>query len=342
MPDPAAPAPTPRALTSIVRTAFWTLVVLAFPGCLLTSLAYFVSRPAVLAQLSPFRVQYAVLLAGLGLFGLALRHFRWALLFLAFAAFNLWAVFYSTPPPSPSMAGTAPRAALKILLSNVLSSNPDPAPLLALIAAEKPDLVALLEINRRWENQLSAALGPDYPQATFRSREDNFGIALLSRIPTSDTRLEFLADAEVPSLSLTLALDGQPLRVLLTHPLPPGDTTSTALRDRHLAALNDWATTTRQPAAGKAMPVLILGDLNSTPWCPPLRHLLADAGLRPARCDHAWVAPTWPAPIPFLRIPLDHALLDSSLACTSYRVGPDIGSDHLPVILEVGLTKQGK
>ncbi len=121
--------------------------------------------------------------------------------------------------------------------------------------------------------------------------------------------------------------------------MPPGDTAGTELRDRHLSELTDWAVTASQDTGGTpgvlSGSVLILGDLNSTPWCPPLRRLLASTGLRPAWRGHAWGAATWPAQVPFLRIPLDHALLDPSLVCTSYRTGPDIGSDHFPVLIEL-------
>ena len=334
MPASSDPPPRPRALLACTRAAFRTLVAIAIPGCLLTTLAYFTSTPAFFAQLSPFRVQYAVLLGTLALFALVLRKGRWALLFFAFAGFNVWAVLRSALPSAPIQADIS-GPTVKILLANVLTSNPDPAPLLALIATEKPDLIALLETNRRWQDQLSRALLPTYSHATFHAREDNFGLAVLSRILPSDTRVEFFADREIPSLAFTLSVDGRPLRVLLTHPLPPGDTEYTELRDRHLSELINWAATARQTPGMGTAPVLILGDLNSTPWCPPLRHLIASSGLRPALRGHAWVVPSWPAAVPFLRIPLDHALIDPALVCTSYHAGPNIGSDHFPVLLEV-------
>ena len=338
-----------RALASMARAAFWTLAAIALPGCALSTWAYFASSPAFLAQLSPFRVQYAALLATFALFCLAVRRPRWAAFFAVFAVFNVWAVLrpaflgepatgsglaaYAAPADAPAPRAGAP---LKILFANVLTSNEDPSRLLALIAAEQPDLVALLEINRRWRRDLEGSLGDAYPHAFFKTREDNFGLAVLSRRPPLAGRVEFFADVETPSFDFTLEHGERHLRVLLTHPLPPGDAASTALRDQHLDDLANWMRFVVGLTPGAApTPTVLLGDFNATPWCPPLRRLLAAADLRPAARGHAAPATTWPVPIPFLRVPLDHALLNPAVICTDYRVGPDIGSDHFPLLLEV-------
>ncbi len=340
-PDRAPPRGAPGdAVRSALRAAFWTFTVIAIPGVLLTTAAWFFEKPSLLAQLSPFRVQYAALLAAHALFCLALRRRRWAACFAAFALFNAGAVLHATrafavPRSAPPSAG-AP-APLKIVFANVLGSNPDPAPLLRLIREEKPDLVALLEINARWKSLLVPALLSDFPFQSIHPREDNFGLAVFSRARPGGGRVEFFADVEAPSVDLTWFHPDAHIRLVLTHPLPPGDEETTFLRNQHLADLANWRRFVAglTPPGAPATPTLILGDLNATPWCPPLRRLLAETGLRPAADDAGLLAASWPVPIPFLRIPLDHALLSPELACESYRVGPDIGSDHFPLVLEV-------
>ena len=323
-------------LRTVTRTAWATLTAIALPASLLSIVAYFSSQPAFLAQLSPFRVQAAVLLAAHFGFCLALRRPRWAVVFAVLLAFNVWAVLRPALPPLIAVT-EASRPPIKILFANVLTSNPDPARLLTLIATEAPDLIALIEINRRWETQLTPVLASAYPFHISRPREDNFGLAVFSRLPPSGGRVEFFADVETPSLDFTLPHGDRHIRVLVTHPLPPGDAGNTALRDQHLAGLADWMIFVAglTPPDAPPLPVLILGDLNATPWCPPLRRLLTTSRLRPAAVGRAALAGTWPVAIPFLHIPLDHALLNDDLACTSYRLGPDIGSDHYPFILEV-------
>lgn len=326
-------------LRIMTRTAWATFTALALPLGLLGVAAYFTSSPHFLAQLSPFRILVAGLLAAHFAFCLALRRRRWAALFAVLVCFNLWAVLRPALPPVMTVTDTT-HPPVKILFANVLTSNPDPARLLALIASESPDLIALVEINQRWKTQLEPALSAAYPFSDFHPREDNFGLAVFSRTRPKGGRVEFFADVETPSFDLSLPYGDRDIRILVTHPLPPGDAETTALRDQHLEGLADWVrfTGTLHTATTPPVPVLILGDLNATPWCPPLRRLLARSGLHPAARGHAVVASTWPVPIPFLRIPLDHALLNDQLACVSYRVGPDIGSDHFPLLLEVQTT----
>ncbi len=250
-------------------------------------------------------------------------------MFAAFALFNVWAVLRPAAPPLLAAHEAAPPP-LRILLANVLTSNPDPAPLLALVAAERPDLVALLEIDARWAAALRGALSAEYPHAHYEPQEDNFGLAVLSRLPLVEPRSERFVDPGLPSHAFGLQVGRHTVRVLLTHPLPPGGSTGTALRDEQLARIGEWAR-----ALPADTPKLVLGDLNATAWCPPLRRLLAATALRPAAAGHRLYPATWPAPVPLLRIPIDHALLDENLVCTAYRIGPAIGSDHLPVLLEV-------
>ena len=83
---------------------------------------------------------------------------------------------------------------------------------------------------------------------------------------------------------------------------------------------------------------VLAGDFNMTPWCPPLRGLLGDRHqLHDARrTSGAGRLTTWPAALPSaLRIPIDHLLHDASVTCTNLRLGPPIGSDHLPLIADL-------
>ena len=79
---------------------------------------------------------------------------------------------------------------------------------------------------------------------------------------------------------------------------------------------------------------ILAGDLNGTPWClePHLTWRLQDARATAG----AGLATTWPARLldPF-RIPIDHVLHARNVTCTRLRVGPRIGSDHLPLIADL-------
>lgn len=335
---------TPHRSSALCRRlldiAFTTLLALALPACVLTTWAYFFSQPVLFAQLSPFRLQYAVILMVLATVGIALRHFRGSALLLTFALFNAWAILRDVPAGILRVHETSPPPA-RILLANVLTSNREPNALLHLIKSENPELVALLEVDRRWLAHLEPALEGDYPHRITRPRDDNFGCAVFSRHPLEHSEILAFVDPELPSVAFTFAQAGRPIRVLLTHPLPPGSTKSVRMRDRQLVAIGEWVSARQRGANtnAEASPMLVLGDLNATPWCPPLRRLLASTGLRRAPSEYFGLATTtWPVSVPFLRIPLDHALRNEAITFTACRIGPDIGSDHFPLLIEVALT----
>jgi endonuclease/exonuclease/phosphatase (EEP) superfamily protein YafD len=79
----------------------------------------------------------------------------------------------------------------------------------------------------------------------------------------------------------------------------------------------------------------MVGDFNVTPWSPLFADLLRDSGLADSCRGFGW-QPTWPTRLPAMfRIPIDHCLHGAGVAIVDRRVGPEIGSDHLPLLLEL-------
>jgi endonuclease/exonuclease/phosphatase (EEP) superfamily protein YafD len=80
-------------------------------------------------------------------------------------------------------------------------------------------------------------------------------------------------------------------------------------------------------------PIVLLGDLNTTPWSPIYRQFIEDSGLRDAR-DGFGLLSSWPTGNPPLLIPIDHALVSQQIVVHNLYLGPDVGSDHYPLILD--------
>lgn len=312
----------------IARTAFRMLTLIGIPACLVTTAAYFWDGHVLLAQCSPFRLQYAVLLVLHTAFCLIMRHPRVALFFAVFAVLNVFAILRTDAWSTTNKPNTETSPALRIVYANVHTENTDAKPLLALIRTEQPDLVALLEVNQRWTGELVQGLGADYTHRLIQSREDNFGVALFSRRPFVRSQTKLFSSLEVPSLAVSLEHSGHVIRLLLTHPVPPSDQDGVRWRNEHLRSLPGWASSEQTPG-------VIVGDLNATPWCPPVRRLMAQGRLTDASRRHAWYPATWPVNLPHLRIPIDHVLINNGFVCLGYRIGPDIGSDHYPVIFSL-------
>ena len=44
---------------------------------------------------------------------------------------------------------------------------------------------------------------------------------------------------------------------------------------------------------------------------------------------------TWPSGLILLRIPIDYCLVSEGIGVMDVQVGPDIGSDHFPLIVDL-------
>ncbi len=276
-----------------------------------------------------FRLQYLVAAVVCTCASLALRDGRWAAIGLLSVVVNGFAI----APSYFGISTTRPTAGfpLRLLLCNVYTANLQSAPLLSLIQRERPDLVILQEVNERWMADLES-LRETYPFSTWITREDNFGIAVLSRGRLIDPR-EVDLESEVPTILTDVHFGSQAISLLASHPLPPG---SRSAFDARNAQLRGLAAVARQ----LKNPTILIGDLNVTPWSPDYQRLLRNSGLRDARRGHG-ILPTWPSFFPLLMIPLDHCLVSASLTVAGIRVGPKVGSDHLPLIVDLEVQASG-
>ena len=82
--------------------------------------------------------------------------------------------------------------------------------------------------------------------------------------------------------------------------------------------------------------MLVVGDLNLTPWSPIFSGFEAACGLRRAVSNRGGFTPIWYAQMDQSRWALglagDHALSSVSLNCVSYHAEGQVGSDHRPLV----------
>ncbi len=240
----------------------------------------------------------------------------------------LWAVSRANPAYA---AGTCDGPTLRVATVNLWYANDDPRRMLDWLAANEPDLVVLQEVSPAWIDALAATL-PAYPHRELLARNDPYGIGVLSRLPLGQVTALDLAGDGLPSLQVTADLAGHPLQLLGLHthwPVTPG---LQQARDRVLqqaAAL----------ARGQPSSSIVLGDLNLTPYAPAFTRLVQSSGLRDALDDRAW-RPTWQASFWPLALPIDHVLVPSASCVLDTAIGPDIGSDHRPVLVTLRLPQQ--
>ena len=272
-----------------------------------------------------FRVQYAITLGGISLTLLVWQHLRWAAVFIAFAGLNAMLVASRLPltPVEAEAQGTGP--VFRALLANVNSTNRDDQRIRDTILHLDPDFVLLLEATP-WLLDRLTDLADRYPQRIAAPREDNFGIALLSRRPFLHADIVPIGAAGLPSIVAEFAVGQHRFNVLGTHPLPPIGEELAHGRNDQLARLAEFARHSQQP-------LLLLGDLNLSPWSPYFDQLLTSSGLHDGGHGRG-ILPSWPAGWLPLWIPIDHALFSAGIHIRQLEIGSDIGSDHYPVIVD--------
>jgi endonuclease/exonuclease/phosphatase (EEP) superfamily protein YafD len=79
---------------------------------------------------------------------------------------------------------------------------------------------------------------------------------------------------------------------------------------------------------------VVAGDLNMSPWSPFFRRFMKKSGLKDSE-DSFGFQPTWPTYQPILYLPLDHVLVSRDIAIVDRRIGAKVGSDHLPVVVDL-------
>lgn len=276
---------------------------------------------------SHFRLQY--LLAGLaGLLVCVTLHAWWAALGAGVTVvLNLVLVvpWYLPPARAPL---TGPQYPVRILLANVEDANHNVAALIRLVIEEDPQVVILQEATELWLERLKV-LQERFPYATALPRPGSVGIALYSRLPVERFDVIPLGSRRIPGLLTRLDGGGGGLSVVTVHPRPP-------LRRHDFRQRNEQLRDTAALVHALPAPKILVGDLNTSLWSPYYARLMRHTGLHNARQGFG-LRPTWPAwmPWPFLRIPIDHCLVSPEIQVSSMRTGRPIGSDHLPIVVDL-------
>ncbi len=237
------------------------------------------------------------------------------------------------PPVARVVDGCAPGSDLRILTFNVQRGNEATGPLVDLVAEADPDVVLLKETDETWDAAI-AQIADEYPEIVRHVPEDAryYGMHLLSRQPLVSPQVLFEFGAETPAIVTGVRLDsGEVVRVQGLHPRPPVlFERGTTRRDATLyrAALD---------AASSGRPSILAGDFNAVPWETTTQRAMRLGGLLDPRIGRGLFV-TY-GPDSFLKgWPLDYVVYQDSFGLLEYRLLPNIGSDHRPVLAHLCLT----
>jgi len=248
--------------------------------------------------------------------------------------YGLWAFCFvlNMATLSPYIAWTAPSpqaATFKVLQVNTLYLNKNPKRLLDLIGQEKPDVITVAELNDTFAESLKTLLA-DYPYQSLHPYTDTArGLAVVSKLPIENDEIITFFDERIPAQRFDVLFNDTRVHFLSMHPFTPIANITSRDGDLRVAAA--------QYAKNTPAHFIITGDFNATPWSPAFKGFTRSLGLKPAR-HRQGILPSWPSFLPALfRIPIDHVLVSRNLTVIDYKLGADIGSDHLPTIAVIAL-----
>lgn len=214
----------------------------------------------------------------------------------------------------------------------------------AVIAQQKPDIVALqeLDVGRRrtggvdQAHEIAQRLDMAcHFHAALTVEEERYGDAILTSLPETLVKAGALPGLD-PRLKLEprgalwveVAIDGQPLQIINTHlGLVP--------REQQLQATalagGDWLGRAR--GAG---PTILLGDFNATRASVVYRTLTRRMVDARRLAVHHGLSSTFPSRFPMLRI--DHVFIGGQMRTLSvgapYNPLTRVASDHLPLVVD--------
>jgi len=279
--------------------------------------------------LANFRVQYALYLVVAALLFFLCRNSRWAVVTAVLAALNLWIISpYLVPSPRSAVVEKELGESFRLMNFNVLSSNRRHDDVITYLREKDADFVFLLEASPEWEPALKK-LSDLYPHQKHEIQAGNFGIALLSKTPFQKVEVAEYTPL-IASIDALVLVGDKRVRLIGTHPYPPINAKVCRLRNAHMQRLAE--SIAKETGATKT---IVAGDFNMTPWSPHFVDFLSASQLEDSAKGRG-VMPTWYAlPLFSFGVPIDHICVSEGIHIEDRGVGPDLGSDHRAVWVDV-------
>ena len=307
---------------ALIITRFVIVAVLLF-----STAGYFGRFHKYLELASHFRVQYLLAsIVGLSVC-LMVRDWGWAIGAAVSAAINLVAIApWYTGKRSSNNEAAGHR--LKLVFANVYRVNKRREAFVAFALRHQPDIVIAQEVDAVWDKALRP-LQEQYPYFEVLPRGGGSGIALFSRLAFERLDIVLPEGEGRPGILVKMNVGGSTVSLLSVHPRAP-------IRRGHLERRNKMLEAATSYLQSLPAPKICVGDLNTSLWSPYYRSFADQTKLVNVRKGFG-LLPSWPTFLFFrwLMIPIDHCLVSDDIRVIQARTGEPIGSDHLPLIVEI-------
>jgi endonuclease/exonuclease/phosphatase (EEP) superfamily protein YafD len=233
---------------------------------------------------------------------------------------------------------------LSILTFNIqIPENEKLTSIVEIIKDSEADVVAVQELSQAAANEMAVALSTRYPYQALHPQEyAPAGQGLLSRYPiVEETYWRYTEyDWSFGHQRVVLEIEGDPVVIFNTHPVPFYTPARGLRQDRHLRVMLD----VMERTLAETVPVVLLGDFNVTDQSNIYQQITdqyTDAYRAVGRIGFGFTYPTdkvWLPP--FVR--LDFIFYSEEWTGILAEVWPNSGgSDHAPVLVRL-LPPQGR
>jgi vancomycin resistance protein VanJ len=231
---------------------------------------------------------------------------------------------------------------LTVISFNVLWSNQDYEKIAEMIDAVQPDIIGLQEVKEGDVEALATILAPDYLYFVTHPVNQFHTVGILSRLPIHQTTALPYPPME-RGLEVVIQDESQQLRVIVAHlapnnmPLWPIDQFVATTVDRYTQRAAEVAFL-QDSIQSHVMPTLILCDCNMTDTSETYAEL--SKAVRDSFQERGWglghTLFVQRIPLPLQRV--DYIWHTEEIEVIDSFIGPDGGSDHLPVIATIQYT----
>lgn len=248
---------------------------------------------------------------------------------LAYQAYMMYPYTFFAQPKVRRASTRHVQRTIALFFANVLMTNRDSDELLAIIREEDPDIVLAVETDGWWERELDV-LAETHAHVVRQPQNNTYGMLLYSRLELVKPKVEFLIEADVPSIHALVKLrDGTLVELHCLHPRPPApqEAEDAKPRDAELILV-------ARSLRGRDVPAIVLGDLNDVAWSRTSYEFQDISGLLDPRVGRGFYH-TFHARYPVLRYPLDHCFHTRHFRLVRFKRLRKFGSDHFPVGIEL-------
>lgn len=307
------------------KLLFYILTSIVASTSIFCVLGYFGTNNWTLDLLSHFKTQYLIILIFGTVLIFILKKRRIALIFIPFivlSAYDILPLYFGGNKNKSLTEST------KIVCINLLSLNGQFEDVEHYIFDKCADIVILQEFTTLWQLMLEPKLA-EYEYRLTIPRDDNFGIAVYSKINFSELKKIEIGNAGVPSITGDFRIANTAVTLLATHPLPPVGNDYFEHRNLQLSELGKFVSNAKNE-------IVLIGDLNTSSFSIHFKKLIRESKLIDSRNGFGLLT-TWPTWFSLAGTTLDHCLISKGISVKAREVGDNIGSDHLPIFVEIGI-----